>query len=188
VAAGAAIYAEFVSPSVGVLAGVGVVLLIGSLIGLLALPVRWLSVAGVALAFGLIAADLFVPSHGALTIVGLLLLVAGALTMFDSAQAPGVAVGLWAIVLVVALVASFAALGIWLALRTRSQPVTTGQEALVGRLAEVRQRLDPEGMVFVEGALWRAISEDGPAEPGEWVRVTGIYQLRLTVRRLSPES
>jgi membrane-bound serine protease (ClpP class) len=54
-------------------------------------------------------------------------------------------------------------------------------------MAEVRKRLDPDGFVFVEGALWRAISEDGAVEAGEWVRVTGVYELRLTVRRLSEE-
>lgn len=89
--------------------------------------------------------------------------------------------------LVVLLLIVFAATGIYLVLRTRSTPITTGQEGLVGRLAEVRKRLDPEGMVFVEGALWRAISEDGEVEPGEWVRVTGVYDLRLTVRRLIEE-
>ncbi|MEO7911382.1 MAG: NfeD family protein [Roseiflexaceae bacterium] len=42
-------------------------------------------------------------------------------------------------------------------------------------------------MVFVEGALWQAISEDGPAEIGDWVRVTAIHDLRLVVRSLAEE-
>jgi membrane-bound serine protease (ClpP class) len=84
-------------------------------------------------------------------------------------------------------VAAFAALGIYLAVRARNTPIATGQEGLLGRLAEVRQRLDPDGMVFVEGALWRAVSEDGAVEQGEWVRVTGVYNLRLTVRRLADD-
>jgi len=83
--------------------------------------------------------------------------------------------------------ASFAALGIWLAIRNRERPVTTGQEALIGRLAEVRRRLDPEGMVFVEGALWQAISEDGAVDAGEWVRVVASHDLRLIVRRIDTE-
>jgi membrane-bound serine protease (ClpP class) len=55
---------------------------------------------------------------------------------------------------------------------------------MIGKLAEVRRRLDPDGMVFVEGALWQAIIEEGAAEPGEWVRVVSIHDLRLVVRRL----
>jgi membrane-bound serine protease (ClpP class) len=185
VMAGVAIYAELVSPTVGALAGLGVILLIGALAGLLALPVRWLAVAGLLFAFALVMADLYVPSHGALTVVGLVALVGSALTLYDSAQAPGVSVALWAVLLVALGVAAFATLGIYLAVRTRNTPVATGQEGLVGRLAEVRKRLDPDGFVFVEGALWRAISEDGSVEQGEWVRVTGVYELRLTVRRLA---
>jgi membrane-bound serine protease (ClpP class) len=183
VMAGIAIYAEFAAPTVGVLAGIGVVLLIGSLIGLFALPVSWLSLLGLLIAFGLVAADLFVHSHGALTVVGLIVLVLSAFNLFDAAQAPGVTVAIWAIALVTLLVAAFAAVGIYLVLRTRGQPVATGQEGMIGRMAEVRKRLGPEGMVFVEGALWRATCENGEAEVGEYVRVTGIYELRLTVRR-----
>lgn len=187
VMAGIAIYAELVTPTVGALAALGVVLLLGAMVGFLALPVRWLAVLGLVFAFIVIAADLFLPSHGAFTVVGLVLLVVSALALFDGAQAPGVGVALWAVALVAAFVAAFAAVGIYLALRTRNAPIATGQEGLVGRLAEVRKRLDPEGFVFVEGALWRAVSEDGEIEQGEWVRVTGVYELRLTVRRLAAE-
>ena len=80
--------------------------------------------------------------------------------------------------------ATLVALGIWLALRIRSQPLATGHQTMLGRLAEVRQRLDPDGMVFVEGALWQAISESGPVDAGDWVRVTAIHDLRLVVRPL----
>jgi membrane-bound serine protease (ClpP class) len=183
VMAGLAIYAEFITPTTGILAGLGAALAVASLAGLLALPVNWLSLAGLLAAFGLVAADLFVPSHGALTVVGILLVILSSLTLFDAAQAPGVAVAFWAIALVSLALAGFAALGIYLVLRTRSRPVTTGQEGMIGRMAEVRQRLAPEGMVFVDGALWRAISEDGDAEPGEYVQVSGVYALRLMVRR-----
>ncbi len=184
--AGLAFYAEFLSPTVGILAGLGVLLLVGAIIGMIALPVQWLSVIGILIAFGLVAADLFVPSHGALTVIGVGIMIASALTLFDATQAPGVAVALWVVMLVAVLIAIFAITGVWLALRSRKQPVTTGQEGLIGRLAEVRKRLDPEGMVFVEGALWRAVCENGTAEEGEFVRVTGIYGLRLTVRRIEP--
>jgi membrane-bound serine protease (ClpP class) len=188
VMAGVALYAELVTPTVGALAAVGLILLGAAVTGLIALPVRWLALLGLALAFGLVAADLYVPTHGALTVTGLVALVTSSLGLYDSAQAPGVAVALWAVLLVAAGVAAFAALGIYLVVRTRNTPVTTGQEGLVGRLAEVRKRLDPEGFVFVEGALWRAVSEEGVVEQGEWVRVTAIYELRLTVRRIAVET
>ncbi len=188
VLAGIAIYAELVTPTVGALAAIGVVMLGAAFVGLVALPVNWLAVLGVFIAFGLIAADLFLTSHGAVSVIGLIIMVFSAMTMFDPAQAPGVSVALWAILLVTVGIASFAAMGIYLAVRTRKRPIATGQEGLVGRMAEVRRRLEPEGMVFVEGALWRAVSEEGPVETGEWVQVTGVYELRLSVRRPPDEA
>jgi membrane-bound serine protease (ClpP class) len=80
--------------------------------------------------------------------------------------------------------AALAAVVIWLIWRTRNTPIATGQEGLIGRLAEVRKALDPEGFVFVEGALWRAVSEDGIIEPKEWVRISAVHNLRLVVRRI----
>ena len=122
-----------------------------------------------------------------MVVSGLALLVMGALNLIDAQQAPGVMIAVWVIALVGLALATLVALGIWLALRSRGQPNATGEQAMLGRLAEVRQRLDPDGMVFVEGALWQAISEDGPAEIGDWVRVTAVHELRLVVRLLGDE-
>ncbi len=187
VMAAMAIYAELVSPTVGILAGIGAVLLLAALVGLLALPVQWLSVLLIVLAFLVIGADLFLPSHGALTVFGLAMLILGALNLFDPAQAPGVTVALWAIVMVSLVIVVFAVIALALILRLRSRSVTTGQEGLIGRLAEVRARLAPDGMVFVDGALWRAYSEDGEIEVGELVQVVSTHDLRLVVRRMTPE-
>jgi membrane-bound serine protease (ClpP class) len=179
-----AIYAELATPGVGIAAGLGGMLLLGSLIGWVVLPVNWLSLGGLVLAFALIMADLYLPTAGGLTVAGLVLLIISAMTLIDAAQAPRVFVALWAILVVVLVIVAFAAVGIWLVVRTRDTPIATGQEGLIGRLAEVRKPLDPEGMVFVEGALWRAVSEDGPIEAREWVRVSAVHDLRLVVRRL----
>src|SRR5262245_33681191 len=61
-----AIYLEIAAPGTTIFAGVGVVLLAGALLGLLALPVRWWSVLLLLLAFGLIGTEFFAPTHGAL--------------------------------------------------------------------------------------------------------------------------
>jgi membrane-bound serine protease (ClpP class) len=64
----------------------------------------------------------------------------------------------------------------------RDEPVRTGHEELVGAEAEVREPLDPEGQVFLNGALWRA--RTGAAEriePGNRVRVTSVDGLTVEV-------
>ncbi|NJO06645.1 MAG: nodulation protein NfeD [Chloroflexaceae bacterium] len=183
---GVAIYAELVTPGIGIAAGLGAVLLLGALVGFIVLPIRIVSLAGLILAFTLITTDLYTPTHGTLTVIGLVLLVVSAMTLIDTAQAPNVFIALWAIVVVVMVIGAFVAAGIWLVMRIRHQPVTTGREGMIGRLAEVRQRLDPDGMVFVDGALWRAISDNGAVELGEWVRIRAIHELRLVVSPLEP--
>jgi membrane-bound serine protease (ClpP class) len=69
----------------------------------------------------------------------------------------------------------------------REMPVRAGHEELIGAPAEVRTSLDPEGQVWIEGALWRArLSGDGaPPRPGDRVTVEAIEGLTLVVR---PES
>lgn len=183
-----AICMEFGMPGTTLFAGFGIVLLAGALAGLLVLPIQWWALLLLLLAFGLIGAEFFVPAHGGLAVTGLALMVVGALNLIDPAQAPGTVIAVWVVLLVAFALATFAALGIWLALRNRARPIATGQEAFVGRLAEVRRRLDPEGMVFVEGALWQAISEDGVVEPGDWVRITAIRDLRLLVQRVDADA
>src|SRR5690606_10175335 len=62
----------------------------------------------------------------------------------------------------------------------RSKPVT-GENSLIGELAEVRKPLDPTGLVFMQGEHWTATREgDGPAVPiGAVVRVRSVQGLRL---------
>lgn len=70
----------------------------------------------------------------------------------------------------------------------RKYRVHTGWEGLVGQTAEVRSALDPEGQVFVEGALWSARSVDPPIGVGESVRIQGIDKLTLLVSRPGGEA
>lgn len=182
-----AIYLELASPGMGVFVGIGLVLLAASGAGLVVLPLRPWAILVLLGALVLIGAEFVVQSHGGLAVAGLALLVFGALNLVDPEQAPGTGVAPWAIAIVASGLAGTAALGVGLALRSRSRPSALGREALVGRVAEVRRALDPRGMVFVDGALWQAISEAGSAEPGDWVRVTGVHNLQLIVRPLDAE-
>jgi membrane-bound serine protease (ClpP class) len=74
----------------------------------------------------------------------------------------------------------------------RDEPVRTGSEELVGAMGEVREPLDPEGQVFMNGALWRARSSDGErVELGNRVRVRSVDGLTLEVEPVAdrdPES
>src|SRR5207247_11067447 len=62
----------------------------------------------------------------------------------------------------------------------RRQPAFVGGEAMLGAVGEVREELAPEGLVFVQGALWKATAEK-PIPAGSTVRVVGRQGLELQV-------
>ena len=66
----------------------------------------------------------------------------------------------------------------------RNEPVRTGYEELAGAVAEVRSDLDPEGQVFVQGAIWHARlrNGEGRAVVGDRVTVESVDGLTLVVK------
>jgi membrane-bound serine protease (ClpP class) len=57
-----------------------------------------------------------------------------------------------------------------------------GTDGLIGELGLVRERIDPEGLIFVHGEYWRAKAGER-LEPGEKVEVEGVDGLVLKVKR-----
>lgn len=180
-----AILIELSQPGGWVAGFIGAVCLALAFYGMGFLTVNWLGLAFIVLAFVLFFLEFQTPTHGALTVVGAASFVAGALLLFNSPVTPefqrvsvplvvGTGIGL-------ALVFSFV---IGLALRTRGLPLAMGNEALAGKRGEVRQVLDPKGMVQAEGELWSAESEDGSRlEAGMRVEVIRVEGVRLIVRK-----
>jgi membrane-bound serine protease (ClpP class) len=161
---------------------VGAISLIVALFGLQVLPVSAAGVLLMILAAGFFGAELFLPSHGALTLAGAVCFFIGALMLFDPAgdsYQVSTSVAL-AIAATLALATGLAAMKI---VQARRAPVVTGQSDLIGQVGIVRQTLDPEGLVFVHGELWRARADNGaPVSPGQEVRVEQLDdELTLTV-------
>lgn len=67
-------------------------------------------------------------------------------------------------------------------IRAQFRRKVSGQERLIGMIGRARTKLEPEGMVFVDGTLWRAIALDPPIEAGEYVQVDRVDGLTLYVR------
>jgi membrane-bound serine protease (ClpP class) len=71
----------------------------------------------------------------------------------------------------------------------RDEPVRTGYEELVGAVGEVREPLDPEGQVFIQGALWQArTTSEGTIRPGTRVRVKSVDGLTLEIEPVADAS
>jgi membrane-bound serine protease (ClpP class) len=174
---------ELFNPGAILPGALGAVLVILGLFGTAQLPINAAGVLLILLAFGLLVAEAFVVSHGALAVGGIAALVSGGLLLFDTgSEAFDVSVPI--VIFTAALLGGFFLFIVSKAVATRHERVHTGQEELIGMHGVVRAPLDPVGHVFVQGALWRAVAaDDERLEPGDEVVVEKIDGLTLTVRR-----
>lgn len=63
-------------------------------------------------------------------------------------------------------------------------PAPTGGHALIGRQAVVRQTLQPQGQVNIDGEVWQARCDgDDAIQAGEAVEIVAADGLHLTVAR-----
>jgi membrane-bound serine protease (ClpP class) len=172
---------EFLTPGIGLGFVVGSISLLLALFGLQLLPISLVGVGLVLLGFALVVLDVFVPSHGVLTLGGLTSLVLGSLSLFEL-ESPAVRLS-WSTIAAtlgtLTLILLFIVTKGLTAQRRRSYPLTT----LVGLVGKAKDDLNPEGWVFVHGEHWWAVAEDPPIARGEEVEVVGEEGRSLRVRR-----
>jgi membrane-bound serine protease (ClpP class) len=144
------------------------------------LPVNTTGILLIVFGLGLVILELKVPSFGALGIGGAISLLVGSLMV--TRTVPGVEVGLGTIIPFVLVLSAGVLLLARLALAAQRQAPVTGAEALVGLQAQARSALVPGVLatVAVHGELWQARS-DTPIDAGEFVRITAVSGLTLTV-------
>ncbi len=174
------IVVELWNPGLVLPGTVGAISLILGLFGLSVLPISWAGLLLMLLALGLWGTDLFVPTHGALTLAGAAAFVFGALLLFDPAG-DVYAVSLTLVLGITGMLMLFFAFAIAKVVQARRRPVFVGTSSMVGATGVARG----DRLVFVNGELWQAVAEDGqPLEPGERVAVDDVRGLRLVVHRV----
>lgn len=163
---------------------VGGIALFLALFSLGMLPVNIAGLLLIGLGFLLFVAELWVTTHGMLTVGGIISLTLGSLLLI-SGNAPYLMVDRRLIATVVASVAAFFFFAVSAIVRTQRQRSVTGREGLMGMDGIARTPLNPEGLVFVHGERWQAavLDGEGPVAEGERVKVVGIEGLKLTVTR-----
>jgi membrane-bound serine protease (ClpP class) len=57
---------------------------------------------------------------------------------------------------------------------------------LIGEIGTVQETLEPEGIIFIHGELWRAKAKD-VIKPGEKVQVEEMHGLLLKVKKAEEE-
>jgi len=137
-------------------------------------------------AVAVLLAELLLPTGGVLAVLGSLGLIAAGVIAIEGDSGAADYIGPGLITLGLLSVVTFFLVGRKVLEAHRDEPVRTGPEELVGAFAEARTALDPEGQVWIEGALWRArlVEGAGPLRAGDRVRVEAVEGLTLVV---SPE-
>jgi membrane-bound serine protease (ClpP class) len=174
------IITELTSPGAilpGVVGGIAGILAIVSLANL---PVNIAGALLMLLALMLFVADLKANTHGILSFGGVLSLILGMAFLINTGP---VGLGVDPIVIFGSAAISFAFFVFFVdrILRSRRRQVATGADAVVGSVGETREELSPEGLVFVRGALWKAVAQGGPIPVNSPVQVVGRSGLRLEV-------
>jgi membrane-bound serine protease (ClpP class) len=127
--------------------------------------------------------EIKVPSYGILSIGGVISLVLGGLFLIDS-PGPYLQVSKSVIASVAIAAAAFFIFVIRYVVKAHRKQVTTGHEGLVGLTAEVKRAVDPEGLVYAAGALWKAVADE-PIEKGARVIVTEVDGMVVKVKKKS---
>jgi membrane-bound serine protease (ClpP class) len=171
---------ELSSPG-GYAAGVvGVICLLLAFYALGVLDVNYTGLLFIALAFVLFVIDIKAPTHGMLTVGGIVSFILGSLLLFNS---PFYAVSRSLVISVGLATGAFFAFIVAKAVLIQRRPATTGAEGLIGALATVRTDLAPTGTVYLKGEWWEAEADTPPIEAGEQVRVKSVDGFRVRVTR-----
>ncbi len=180
---------EMRAPGGWVAGTLGAVMLSLSLYGLGVLPVNYLGLVFIGLAFTLFLIEIQIPgTQGTLTAAAAVCLAIGGLIMFNNARVAQF--GRISVVFIIAQSAALSVLGFvlmtWLVRTLKHQPIT-GHAGMIGMIGEVRSSLEPQGMVFVNGERWRAQTVGGShVAAGDFVRVVEMHDLILEVEPVDP--
>lgn len=172
-------------PGTGIMEGVAVLGLVGSLIVLAQLPTNWLAVLvlviGVA---GFIIMPFIKHQYALLAVGGLGLQALGGLFLFRD----GLSVSVLVLILTVLIPFAYHQ---WVLLPMISniirQPVADKDNLLVGMVGRVTQEINPIGSVLVNSEQWSATS-DQRIKAGENIIVVERNGLQLTVEKLKKKN
>jgi membrane-bound serine protease (ClpP class) len=180
---GLALAFEIINPN-GLTGIPGVIAIVLAFFALGALPTNWAGVALIVFGLTLITAEVFVSGFGILGIGGLAALVFGGLILTGSGDT-GFQVSRWLVITMAIVTGAFLLGFVSVLVKSRKMPSFSGRESLVGMKGTTRSRLDPRGVVLVEGERWDAIADaaDGNIAEDTPIIVTASEGFVLHVKR-----
>src|SRR6267378_5499130 len=175
------IIGELSSPGAILPGVVGAIALILALYLAAILPVNVTGLVLIGLALMLFIFDVYAPTHGVLTMGGVISFLIGSLMLFNRAD-PLFRLSLSYIIPATLVTAAFFVFVIGKGLRAQLLPVKAGAETMVGKTVNALTPIDSHGgRIFVEGEYWNAVG-DTPIAKDQAVEIVAVQGLTLKVK------
>ena len=173
---------EFYNPGMIFPSVIGIVCLLLGAYGLQMLPVNYAGLALIVIGMGMMVAEVFTPTMGALGITGIVAFVMGSLMLIDTESA-GYGLPISVIAAFAVSTAALTLLAVGAAVRARAARVRTGREGMIGAPVEVLDGFTDTGRVRAFGEIWRARAAH-PVSPGTPAKVVDMDGLTLVIAPL----
>ena len=174
---GALMVFELYTAGVGIAGVLGAGCFLLGCYGLDVLPARWWAVALLVIAILGFAVDVQTGVPRAWSVIATVCLVFGSLYLYE-----GTSISWVTLVAGIGGITLSMVMGMPAMVRTRFGTPTIGREWMIGELGMARDPVDPEGVVIIQDAPWRARTNRAtPIPAGDPVRVVAIEGLWLEV-------
>ncbi|MFA5164814.1 MAG: NfeD family protein [Candidatus Omnitrophota bacterium] len=174
---------EIATPGVSVGGVIGVAGLVLAFVGMNSLPVNYTGLILMLLSFVFFVLDVKTPTHGILTVCGILALTIGSLILFKAdPQFTSLSKAL-----IAAIVISTTALMVFvlpLIIKAQKRRASSGIESLADATGEAKTDLSPKGVVHVKGEEWYAESLEGTIKAGEKIKIRSVDGLVVKVEKV----
>lgn len=175
------IFFEFAHPGFFLPGVTGVIASLLALYAFQLLPINYAGLGLIITGMGFIVAEAFLPTFGALGIGGVIAFIIGSILLIDS-EASGYKIALPLIMGTAAASAAFVLLLINIAIKVRAQPVVSGIEQLIGKVAAIL-RIDEQQQAWIRihGEWWQ-VRANTDLQIGQRVQIKDISGITLLVQ------
>jgi len=178
----AGLYFEMAHPGAVLPGVVGAICLLLAFFAFQTLPINYIGVLLIFLAFVFFILEFKIISYGLLSVAGVVSLFLGGIMLFRG-EGGGMSISWGVLIPTVITISLFFILVAGIVFRSHLRRSITGAAGMVGERGVAFTPLNPEGQVFVHGEYWHAESQE-PVAAGEPVEVLQVVELKLLVRRV----